>query len=152
LTNQRLYFQGKSLIISGKGRPAEIAAWTKNARSPSAVPNIEDVTSWGKCWMAWWISLQPASRMGAELRREIDASELWSETKKGSINGFFNVVVSLSWWMRALTTDEESSEFLTTIKDVLWVLDCMLEPNTTKRRRGTSDDGEEGENVAKWYV
>jgi hypothetical protein len=152
LTNYLLYFKGKSLIISGSGRPVEIAAWTKNARSPNAVPNIEDVTSWGRSWMKWWISLQPASRMGVELLREVDVGEPWLETKKGSINGFFNVVVSLSWWMQALTSDEAASEFLTILKDVLWVLGCMLQPITTKRGRSASDDGEEGENVPKQYV
>jgi hypothetical protein len=102
--------------------------------------------------MEWWISLQPASRGGVQLLREVDVGEVWLETRKGSINGFFNVVVSLSWWMEALTSDEESSKFLTTLKDVLWVLDCMLKPNATKRGRDASDDLEEGENIAKRYV
>jgi hypothetical protein len=143
--------QGKSLIVSGKGRPSEIAAWTKNARHPNAVPNIVDVASWRVSWRAWWISLQPASRMGEKLLREVDVGELWVETRKGSINGFFNVVVSLSWWMQALASDEETSQFLITLKDVLWVLDRMLSCDPRKHDRGASDDGDV-ENTAKRYV
>jgi hypothetical protein len=92
--------------------------------------------------------------MGGNLLREVDVGELWVETRKGSINGFFNIVVSLSWWMLALAgaSGEEANEFLITLKDVLLVLDQMLACDPRKHGRGTSDDGGVNENAAKRCV
>lgn len=60
--------------------------------------------------------------------------ETWAETKKGGLNGFYNVVVSLSWWMTAVKTDPERAEFDAALADALWVLNQMVD-----RRQSNQD-------------
>ena len=118
--------QGKSNTISAKDRPLAISNWTKHARSSSAIPVIADISEWAKLWRTWWIGLQPESREGEKLLRVVGADEPWVETKKGGINGFYNVVVSLGWWLEAVSTDSERDEFATVLADVLWVMNHMI--------------------------
>ena len=87
---------------------------------------ISDVSEWAKSWRSWWISLQPESREGEKLLRAVGSDEHWVETSKGGINGFYNIVVSLGWWLVAIKTDCERDEFATILADVLWVLNHMI--------------------------
>ena len=87
---------------------------------------IADVGEWAKSWRMWWVSLQPESREGEKLLQVVGSDECWAETKKGGINGFYNVVVSLGWWLVAITTDGERDEFATVLADVVWVMNHML--------------------------
>jgi hypothetical protein len=118
------------------------------------VPVINDVSSWAETWTAWWISLQPASRRGEALLRDVTADEAWAETKKGSINGFYNVVVTLSWWMQAIKTEQDMSIFTVMVRDVDWVLKQMLSsvPSSSKHGRDDSDLDSIDDNPAKRYV
>jgi hypothetical protein len=80
--------------------------------------------------------MQPESRGGQKLLRVLSPSEPWTETKKGSITGFYNVIASLSWWMEALKTDVQRTEFVSMLADVHWVLQQMVGTHggATKRR------------------
>jgi hypothetical protein len=132
--------QGKAYTIGGKDRPSEIAKWIQHARSQAGVPTIEDVDSWRESWVRWWISLQPVTRQGEKLLRVVEADELWVETKKGTINGFYNIVVSLGWWLKALKIESDRTNFNSILDDVLWVAREMV-PNlnqSTKRTRTNS--------------
>jgi hypothetical protein len=101
--------------------------------------------------LKWWFSLQPVAREGEKLLRAMDADEQWVETKKGTINGFYNVVVSLGWWLKALKTDVDRANFDSILDDVLWVANQMVRnpdgtPKPPKRARSNSDvsQGREG--------
>jgi hypothetical protein len=132
--------QGKSYTVGGQNRPGAIGNWTKHARSANAVPTIDDVDAWAEMWTSWWISLQPATRQGAELLRDVNAGESWADIKKGSINGFYNVMVSLSWWMCALRTDQDREKFALILQDVVWVLGKMLGDQQTTSAKRTLDE------------
>jgi hypothetical protein len=89
------------------------------------VPNIEDVKGWAKSWTSWWISLQPSCREGKKLIQVVEPGETWPELKKGGINGFYTIVISLGWWYKALKGNTGKAEFKKILKDVLWVCECM---------------------------
>ena len=149
----QFYFQGKAYSISAKGRPSEISHWTKNARSPSAVPKIKDVGNWASSWRAWWILLQPESRKGEKLLRVVESGEPWAEIKKGGINGFYTIVVSLGWWLQALEKKGERTEFAKMLNDVLWVCDCISGDDKGVAKHARDESGKNGEeHVSKRFV
>lgn len=64
----------------------------------------------------------------------VSTGEQWEELRKGSINGFYNIVVSLGWWIEAATTDPERAGVYHMVSDAMWVVDQMLAtPRITKR-------------------
>jgi hypothetical protein len=132
-------------MINAKERPPAISHWNKCGRSASAVPKIENVEDWSRLWRIWWVSLQPQSRDGDKLLRVVTPSETWPETRKGSINGFYSIVVSLGWWMEALKSPSQQSEFSLMLADVQWVLGQMLGlQNTSAKRPFDAIDDNEG--------
>jgi hypothetical protein len=73
--------------------------------------------------MSWWTELQPRSRK--DLKQTIEANDNWDELQKGTANGFFIVVLALSWWVKA--EDREDRKMLdSALDDVIWVLDAMI--------------------------
>jgi hypothetical protein len=89
--------------------------------------------------MVWWVELQPASREREKLLRVVEDGEQWEELQKGSINGFYNVVVSLGWWVQAATTESEHIEVGRMISDAVWVVVQML-GTTHPAKRGPDTD------------
>jgi len=79
-------------------------------------------------WKAWWLSLQPDSRVqqGSKLRRVHVTGEKWEKLSKGGINGFFNIVVSLSWWWAAVKSSAQRKVFMEMLEDVSWVQDQVI--------------------------
>jgi len=75
----------------------------------------------------------------------------WTDLLKGGINGFFSVVVSLSWWLKHTDDNLEALfEFETVLEDVMWVQDQMiLSLQTCKRKHQGS---EKSEKPAKRFV
>ena len=115
---------------------------------------IADVAEWAKSWRTWWVSLQPESREGEKLLQVVGSDECWAETKKGGINGFYNVIVSLGWWLVAITTDGERDEFATMLADVVWVMNrmivnCQPVDHTAKRSHEDVEPYGEGGKTAK---
>jgi hypothetical protein len=62
--------------------------------------------------------------------------------RKGSINGFFNVIISLVWWYAAVKNPAQRKAHQEMVEDVAWVLDWMLDDRKQgkKRSSGTSRD------------
>jgi hypothetical protein len=83
--------------------------------------------------------MQLDSRRAEELLQIADAGEEWVELRKGSINGFYNVVVSLGWWIQATMTAPELAEVTRMLKDAIWVVDQMLS-TIRKGKRGPDND------------
>jgi hypothetical protein len=119
--------QSKGVVLSKIGRPGVIGLWISGGRK--LPPSIKDLPAYITSWKSWWCSLQPSSRVQSGstiLRKEVEIGEVWEELQKGSINGFFNVVVSLSWWFTAITEPAQHHNFLDMASDVLWVMKQMI--------------------------
>ena len=142
-------FQGKANSISAKGRPSGISYWLKNAQSHSAVPRIQDVGSWANSWRVWWTGLQPGSHKGDKLLRVVEPGEPWVEVKKGGINGFYTVVVSLGWWSGALKDKGDCNEFAKMLDDVLWVSDHMIGQGGSSAKRPLDEPEKNEAGVSK---
>jgi hypothetical protein len=131
-------------VLSRQGRPEIIDRWISSGRK--TWPVIEDVSLFAGAWRQWWVSLQPKARVQGRGRlvRVVDRNETWEELKKGSVNGFFNVVVSLAWWYESLKTSAHRKAFMDMVDDVLWVQDQLLATLQPEKRKQTDDDMEVG--------
>ena len=89
------------------------------------------------------------------LSLDVPAAETWSEVKKGSQNGFFGIVLGLSFWFRAAKTHQEHEDFTAALDDVLWVARRMIEGfHGVKRSREEDSQGSHGDRryVMFWYI
>jgi hypothetical protein len=95
------------------------------------VPALPDLVKFKDSWKKWWVHLQPAERKAGEdfesLTRWGTKNSDWTDLARGGVNGFFSVVLTLSWWLNAVTTDKEGLLELEAIfEDVLWVQDKII--------------------------
>ncbi|KAJ7845161.1 hypothetical protein B0H14DRAFT_2358273, partial [Mycena olivaceomarginata] len=102
-----------------KLRPAQVGAWVQRARK--GAPDIRDVETFGKTWMAWWRDINPPWRKAATPMPRTDGD--WASLDLPGPNGFLNVLVCLKWWRERL--DQESPAWREGVEDVLWVLKRM---------------------------
>ena len=126
------------MVLSKVDRPVIIGQWINGGRKSS--PIIKDISVFVASWRKWWGALQPQSRkQNGKLSCEVGEVEGWEELKKGSINGFFNVVISLSWWFSAIKTAAQRKTFLEVVDDVSWVQDQLIGQLQPSRKRGQGD-------------
>jgi hypothetical protein len=107
------FVKGKLMVLSKAGRPDILGQWINGGRKSS--PVIGDLNAFVASWKKWWGALQPQSCKqsgNGKLSRVVSGDEEWEELKKGSVNGFSNVVVSLSWWYSAIKTTAQRKTFL----------------------------------------
>ena len=94
-----------------------------------------------------------AQKRGKPLQQSVDADEGWGELMKGSINGFFTVVVSLAWWWQGVKSAPQRKVWFEMVDDVLWVQDQMIVKLRGVRKRGrdkkTTDGDEDGKRVKR---
>jgi hypothetical protein len=146
--------QGKSMFLSKTERPEAIGRWINSGRR--SWPKVDDVPAFTKSWGKWWGTLQPKSRVqkGKPLQRSVDADEGWGELMKGSINGFFTVVVSLAWWWEGVKSAAQRKAWMEMVDDVLWVQDQMIMKLRGVRKRGrdekTTDGDKDGKRVKQY--
>ena len=100
-----------------------------------------DAEKFGSSFMAWWIAIQPAWRVkdDGSFNYEAPKDEDWSVLHKGGTAGLYTVVVALSWWIRSLTSENESFRAWGAVRDVQWVIDQIylkFRPAGGKKRRG----------------
>ena len=139
------------MALSKVGRPDLIGSWISKGRKIS--PTIGDIPAFMATWKKWWVSLQPSSRVhqGQKLRQVVDGKEEWEELKKGSINGFFTVIVSLSWCLATTLTPAQHKTFLEVVKDVSWVQDQIIAKLKPSLKRG-QDELQEGQAVKRFVT
>lgn len=98
-------------------------------------------------WKKWWSSLQPKSRQvsgnNRKLLQVIETGEKWEDLRKGSVNGFFNIVITLVWWYSAITSPSQRKVYVEMVEDVSWVLDWLLAGPKAGMKRGATDLGKE---------
>jgi hypothetical protein len=122
------------------GRPEVVASWLKYGRKLDSPPVLTDLPAFIKSWWLWWTNLQPDWRKTADgtLLRDVDGD--WLSLRKGGNNGFFMIVLTLSWWLRAIDgVVEAEGEISKAFSDVNWVLDHLL---SLKRARDEIMDDE----------
>jgi hypothetical protein len=104
-------------------RPPEIAVWMKNRRLWKDVELIDEV-GFKRQWWAWWISLQPDSRIFDNKNNAspptIDMD--WAKLEKHGRNGFLLIMLALTWWGKA---SGRSDGWLKAVGDVTLALRCM---------------------------
>ncbi|KZP04965.1 hypothetical protein FIBSPDRAFT_673419, partial [Athelia psychrophila] len=101
LERQLGFPKGRAQMLSNVNRPAQIGIWLHNGRPWDDMPVISPgvAEDYSTSWWLWWKSLQPSWRSDT-LSRDLRATGVfnWSETLKGSQNGFFLLIASLGWW------------------------------------------------------
>lgn len=100
-----------------------------------------DAQTFGSSFMAWWIALQPEWRVAEDgsFNYNVPNDEDWSVLHKGGTAGLYIVVVALSWWVRSLTSEDDSVRAWGAVRDVQWVIDPIyltFPPASGKKRRG----------------
>jgi hypothetical protein len=137
------YIKGKTSLLSSAHRLDVIGRWISGGCCQA--PVIDDLPAFVSAWKNWWASLQPKSRQpsgnSGKLLRVVETGEKWEELHKGSINGFFNVVVSLGWWYTATNSAAQGRIHDETIEDVSWVLDWLLGDGKAGKKCAAADLG-----------
>jgi hypothetical protein len=99
--------------------PTEIGVWMKNRR-PWKDVGIANTAGFVQKWWGWWSSLQPDSRTANDM---LIINMNWEKLKKPGRNGFLLIILSLVWWGKASSRDEE---WQMAVAEVSKVLCCML--------------------------
>jgi hypothetical protein len=138
--------------LSKTDRPEEISRWINGGRK--VAPVIKDLNRFVAAWKGWWASLQPASRRlaGHKLCQVVEAGEKWEELRKGTINGFFTVVISLTWWFPLIKNAAQGKVFKETVDEVLWVLEWLVESRMSGKKRASGSAQEDNQRGSKRYV
>lgn len=120
-------------------RPESVRVWLKGKRKLGNIP-IEQVQTFVPSWWAWWETLQPEWRVksGRPFSQQLpQGGETWQSICKGGVNGFFIVILTLSWWLVSIGGVFDDDEFSQAFDDMLWVTDCMISTQSGKRKIGS---------------
>ena len=119
--------------------------WMKRHRRIENVPTIK-ATEFAVQWHKWWAAMQPAWRLSDKiwpLLREAPATTDWSGLQYGGGNGFFLIILTLSWWAQAVQNDLSQEDFLSAVDDVHWVItQISMGFQTSEKRRNDDDEPE----------
>lgn len=113
--------------LAAKFRPDAVGWWIRRHRAMTNMPEVENTKEFGETWKAWWTALQPAWREHEMLLKEVPDTFEWPESglMEGGQLGIGLVVMTISWWIKAVGEDEEMlvrSGLADAIADVSWVL------------------------------
>ena len=104
------------------------------------MPVVKDVGPYSSMWKTWWSNLQQSRRqhigVSWPLERSSDKCD-WTVLMRGGCNGFFLVVMSLSWWVAAVKSKEEKAELDDVLDDVSWVLANMISSSSGSASKRT---------------
>ena len=117
---------------------------------------VDVVQSYSQQWWLWWIGIQPPWR-GSDrnsLARELPDGEIdWSATWKGGSNGFYVVLLALSWWFLGVKHNDGRgvSGCEHALDDVAWVLEQMCHSFGSVKRAGATPQGTNKRYFASFY-
>jgi hypothetical protein len=83
---------------------------------------------------SWWESLQPAWRLLDTWppSRDVPPSEDWQILHREGINGWFIILMCLSWWVPKAISQKQRTVFESVKADVGWVIKKVLGSLATK--------------------
>lgn len=134
-------------MLSASGRPPAVSHWIQCGRKFSSPPKISDLAVFANSFNVWWTSLQPTSRITSDngrLSRNVTPDEAWSKTRKGGKNGFYTILLTLSFWIRRATLPAEQSAYENLIDDVVWVVNQMLGSTVPTHPKRAGEDARGG--------
>ncbi|KAJ8472367.1 hypothetical protein ONZ51_g8553 [Trametes cubensis] len=141
--------QGPDSRLPTKKRPMQVRQWIQAHRQYEKPPTVK-ATEYGATWVLWWRELQPEIRLdaaGGLQRPPVDVLKggSWGVLRRGGPNGFFLVLLALSWWVKSAVDGRDVKNAFAMVEDVLWVLDTMLSaPEVGEDGEEGGEDGEEG--------
>lgn len=129
--------------IAPQKRPAEIGWWLKRHRKLASVPPLKTSHYIGQ-FREWWKVLQPPNRdmSGSDWPppRDLPEDSDWSSLCRTGSNGFFIVMMALSWWAHHITSPASVVEFDSMAEDVNWAVRMMLKLVTTNSAKRSHSD------------
>lgn len=112
----------------------EVSWWLKCGRKVDKLPTMQGgYAAYAARWKKWWIGLQPKVRITSEWppSRVVSDDTTWDVLRRVGPTGFFIVMMTLSWWGKAVTgvegSVEDDSGFQVAVDEVNWVLEKMLQ-------------------------
>ncbi|KAI0061780.1 hypothetical protein BV25DRAFT_1804975, partial [Artomyces pyxidatus] len=114
--------------LATAGRPSQVGHWISRGRDFAKPPDVGKPTEFAAIWRKWWTKLQPDWR-GVTWpldRTGAGPSEDWAELLKSGRSGFEVIVITLSWWLKVVSTDKQRREWESAVEDVAWVLEHMV--------------------------
>jgi hypothetical protein len=142
--------QGPMYTITRKNRLDIVDAWIKSGHETA--PAIQNLENFSSSWKAWWGSLQPPERKEQDagvLTKVTLGVDSWVELRKGGMNGFFCIIMSLSWWLAAVKMEIQLDDLVEALKDVSWVLEQMVESSSSNEKRSRDHNEKTTQNTKK---
>jgi hypothetical protein len=139
--------QADAIGLTVESQPAAIKWFVDRNHDYSNLPPakklVEDVSdpssttaaTFAKALIPYYNSLMPAARKakGCKIGRQIEPASFddWRNICRGGKNGLSLIVHAMSWWFYNLDPNLEENEadselYTEVVKDVIWVLDCLL--------------------------
>ena len=134
-------------------RPEEVSRFLQWGRKYTKAPTLTParVEPYAATWKRWWETLQPEWReVGETFIEGTDVSDNdWGVLLSGGNNGLYIVVISLGWWLAAVSKDKDKNpnewkDIEDVLADVAWVFDGVLShaqkvTSRTSRKRSAVD-------------
>ena len=109
------------------------------------MPRITNLPKYKASWQKWWHGLQPKWHQledGTFLQEVPNAGEEWEGLWQGGPNGFFMVISSLSWWVKAANGKADDIGLHDTMDDIT---------HTSVKNSCTSGSPDMYKWLYKWY-
>lgn len=95
----------------------------KYGRNFSRGDNVIEA-EFGAAVIEWWLTIQPTARKDwPPTYGPLPEGFSFDYFNRGGPNGVFLVILCLSWWANALTSDQDHANFKLVVDDVHWVLE-----------------------------
>lgn len=105
-----------------KKSPGECMTWQLHGSDPTKLPALDSVVGYATQWIKWWKTLQPSWRSTAGWPLAPEVAGTWKHLAAGGEGGVFLLIMSMTWWAKAITRESEKLVFTQACVDVSWVL------------------------------
>lgn len=123
-------FQGPKHTISNVNRPSEYNLWIQGRHNWDEMLDIDGLIApqFSSSWWLWWKALQPSWRSDS-LSQDLRSVPVfdWSQTRKGSQNSLFTVILVLGWWILGVQNGSGAGreQYTRAMSDVSWAINQM---------------------------
>jgi hypothetical protein len=111
-----------------RARPSEVGDWLRNRKS---MPSIANIDEFHESWVKWWKDCQPRWRsVGTWPYPHDDARDMdWERLNATGPHGLFALIISASWWVSLMESDDSRAAYAAAIDDLHWALENLLHFN-----------------------